>query len=147
MAIEVRPRTIAEYGVKNITLLKYPVFVTCSFLMALSPFTQAQDVDFEQSNCTIIYSLQGAANQYFNEEIEQLNQSIVRQSVLFIDLNHWQKPLPHLKVSGRTRNQLRQKFQLPKAINQTVVINGQGDLISRYSGSITLVNALLDCQN
>jgi len=128
-------------------LLKYAVFVTCSFLLVFSAFTEAQKVDFTQSNCTIIYSLHGSANQYFNDEIAQLRQSITQQSVVFIDLNHWQKSLPHLKVSGRARNQLRQKFQLPKAINQTVVIDGQGDLISRYSGSVTLVNALLDCQN
>jgi hypothetical protein len=115
--------------------------------MALPPFIKAQDVDFEQSNCTIIYSLHGAANQYFNNEIAQLSQSINQISVVFIDLNHWQKPFPHIKVSGRTRNQLRQKYQLPKAINQTVVINSQGDLISRYSGAVSLVNALLDCQN
>lgn len=124
----------------------YAACITCSLIMALSTYSTAQDVDFEQSSCTIIYSLNGAAHQYFNAEIEQLNQSITRQSVLFIDLNHWDKSDPHMKVSGRTRNLLREKYQLPSNINQTVVINHRGELISRYSGAVTLVNSLLDCQ-
>ena len=124
----------------------YAAGIICGLIMALSPYSTAQDVDFEQSSCTIIYSLNGAAHQYFNDEIKQLNQSIVRQSVLFIDLNHWQKSKPHMKVSGRTRNLLREKYQLPSNINQTVVINHRGELISRHSGAVTLVNSLLDCQ-
>ena len=115
-------------------------------LLALIPHSSiAQDALFTQANCTIVYSLKHSADKYFNDEITQLKTQIDKQNIHFIDLNNWGKPSPHLEVSGRLRNQLRQQFDLAKSVNHAVVVNKQGQVISRYSGSVTLVNALMDC--
>jgi hypothetical protein len=105
----------------------------------------AQETIFAASSCTIIYSLKRSANKYFNDEISQLKVQIDNQNIHFIDLNNWNKMSPHVEVSGRLRNQLRQQYDLASGINQAIVINNKGQILSRYSGSVTLVNALIDC--
>ena len=105
----------------------------------------AQETIFAASSCTIIYSLKRSANKYFNDEISQLKAQIDKQNIHFIDLNNWNKMSPHVEVSGRLRNQLRQQYDLASGINQAIVINNKGQILSRYSGSVTLVNALIDC--
>ena len=114
--------------------------------MALIPYTSiAQETVFTQASCTIVYSLKRSADKYFNDEITQLNAQINNKNIHFIDLNSWRKSPPHIEISGRYRNQLRQKYGLIKGVNQAVVVNKQGQMIRRYSGSVTLVNALIDC--
>jgi hypothetical protein len=111
------------------------------------PYTSiAQESVFTQANCTIVYSLKRSADKYFNDEIAQLSVQINRKSIQFIDLNNWRKIPPHVEVSGRERHKIRQRYELPKGINQAIVLNQNGILISRYTGSVTLVNALLDCR-
>ncbi len=116
-----------------------------ALLLLLSSAVVAQGTLFSQANCTIIYSLEGWADKQFNDDMQQLKPQLHKQSVQFIDLNHWRQSAPHLKVSGRARNQLRQEYSLTRELNQTVIIGHQGRLIQRYSGSISLVNALFDC--
>jgi hypothetical protein len=112
-----------------------------------SSFTQANEWLFDQANCTIIYSLKPSADRYFNQEIEQLNGLIQKRKITFIDLNSWRNTIPHKEISGRQRNQIRKMFNLPKHTNQALVFNQKGQQINQHSGSVTLVNALLDCQN
>lgn len=112
-----------------------------------STFSQANEWLFEQANCTIIYSLKPAADRYFNQEIEQLNRLIQKRKITFIDLNSWRNTPPHKEISGRQRNQIRKMFNLPKHSNQALVFNQKGQLINQHSGSISLVNALLDCES
>jgi hypothetical protein len=115
-------------------------------LMALIPFKGiAQDQLFSQANCTIVYSLKRSANQYFNDEIAQLKAQISKQNIHFIDLNNWGKTQPHIEVSGRLRNQLRQQYDLASGVNHAILLNTKGQILSRYSGSVTLVNVLIDC--
>lgn len=115
-------------------------------LLALIPYSGiARETLFTQGNCTIVYSLQRSADKYFNHEIAQLSTQINRKNIRFIDLNNWGKGPPHIEISGRVRHQLRQQFQLIEGVNQSVLVDDQGKMISRYSGSVTLVNALLDC--
>jgi hypothetical protein len=92
-----------------------------------------------------VYSLERSADKYFNDEIDQLKVQINKHNIHFIDLNNWGKTQPHIEVSGRLRNQLRQQYDLASGINQAIVINNKGQILSRYSGSVTLVNALIDC--
>lgn len=128
------------------TLRIYSLSIILS-LLALIPYTGiAQDSLLTQANCTIVYSLERSANKYFNDEITQLSAQINRQNIHFIDLNNWGKATPHVEVSGRFRNQLREQFNLDKSLNHAVLLNKNGTLISRYTGSVTLVNALLDCR-
>jgi hypothetical protein len=112
-----------------------------------SSFVQANEWLFGQANCTVIYSLKPAADKYFNQEIKQLKGFVNKQDVVFIDLNSWRNTLPHKEISGRQRNQIRKIFNLPKHANQALIFNKEGRLLNRYSGSVTLVNALLDCQD
>lgn len=115
-------------------------------LLALMPHSGiARETLFAQANCTIVYSLQRSADKYFNDEIAQLSTQINRKNIRFIDLNNWGKESPHIEVSGRVRHQLRQQFQLIEGVNQSVLVDDQGKMVSRYSGSVTLVDALLDC--
>lgn len=123
----------------------YLASIILSLLALIPHISIAQDALFTQANCTIVYSLKHSADKYFNDEITQLSAQINRKNIYFIDLNHWGKSSPHLEISGRQRNQLRQQFDLAKNINQAVLVNNQGQVISRYSGSVTVVNALLDC--
>jgi hypothetical protein len=114
--------------------------------LGLIPHTSiAQEAVFTQAHCTIVYSLKRSADKYFNDEITQLSTQISKNNIHFIDLNNWRKTLPHIEISGRFRNQLRRQYDLASNINQAIVVNKQGDLLSRYSGSVTLVNALIDC--
>lgn len=92
-----------------------------------------------------MYSLKRSADKYFNDEIAQLSVQISRKNIRFIDLNNWGKVPPHVDVSGRFRHQLREQYSLEKGINQAVVVDSHGQLLNRYSGSVTLVNALIDC--
>lgn len=124
------------------------IFLTCIILslLALIPHTSiAQEKVFTQASCTIVYSLKRSADKYFNDEIVQLETQINKHNIQFIDLNHWGKTLPHVEVSGRFRNQLRQQYDLSRGVNQAIVVNKQGQIMNRYTGSVTLVNALMDC--
>tara|TARA_R110002167_G_scaffold346783_1_gene557527 strand:- start:428 stop:766 length:339 start_codon:yes stop_codon:yes gene_type:complete len=110
------------------------------------PYTGiAQDSFFTQANCTIVYSLERSADKYFNDEITQLSAPISRMNIHFIDLNNWGKASPHIEISGRLRNQLREQYNLDKSLNQAVLVDKHGQMLNRYSGSVTLVNALIDC--
>jgi hypothetical protein len=100
---------------------------------------------FTQAHCTIMYSLKRSADKEFNDEITQLMTQINKKNIQFFDLNHWGKTPPHIGISGRSRNQFRQYFAMQKGVDQMIVVNKQGKILKRYSGSVTLVNALLDC--
>jgi hypothetical protein len=116
-----------------------------SFLV-VNPFpAPAQETIFAASTCTIIYSLKRSADTYFNDEIAQLSSQLIKKDIHFIDLNNWRKTPPHFEISGRFRNQLRQQYDLTKGVNQPVLVNQKGQVLSRYAGSVTLVNALIDC--
>lgn len=124
------------------------IFSACIILSVLAMQAHssfAQKKLLTQASCTIVYSLQRSANEYLNDEISQLKGQIEKQNIHFIDLNNWGKTPPHLDLSGRLRNQLRQQYDLPSNINQAIVLNKNGKLISRFTGSVTLVNAMLDC--
>lgn len=129
----------------NNTLRIYLASIIFSLLVLVPHTCIAQDAVFTQASCTVVYSLKRTANRYFNEEIAQLGMQIDRQNIHFIDLNNWGKASPHIEVSGRMRNQLRQQYDLKKSINQAIVVNSSGEVIQRYTGSVTLVSALLDC--
>jgi hypothetical protein len=130
----------------NNTLRIYSASILLS-LLALIPHTSfAQETLFSEAKCTIVYSLERSAEQYFNNEIAQLIVPINHKNIRFIDLNNWGKTPPHVEVSGRLRNQLRQQYALKKGVNQAVLVNDQGEVLSRYSSSVTLVNALIDCR-
>ncbi|MCF2949043.1 hypothetical protein L0668_13055 [Paraglaciecola aquimarina] len=111
-----------------------------------SRFLQANEWLFADANCTIIYSLKPAADLYLNKEIKTLDRLIQRRKVVFIDLNLWRDTAPHKEISGRQRHQIRSLFNLPKNSNQALIFNQKGQLIGRHSGSVTLVNMLIDCQ-
>lgn len=131
---------------RGITILStYVARLLCSLCVLVSSVTYAQQLRFQQANCTIIYSLKRSADTYFNQEIQQLAAQIDKHDVRFIDLNHWRKDSPHIEVSGRVRNQIRQQFGLVSQANQAILLNNSGEVIQRYTGSVTLVNALLDC--
>jgi hypothetical protein len=93
-----------------------------------------------------VYSLKRSADKYFNDEISQLHAQINKKNIQLIDLNNWRKTPPHIEISGRLRNLLRKQFNLAKAVNQAIILNSKGQLLSRYTGSVTLVNALLECR-
>jgi len=127
---------------------KLRIFAACILLSLLSLITHtsiAQEKLFTQASCTIVYSLKRSANKYFNDEISQLKAQINKHNIHFIDLNSWNKMSPHVEVSGRLRNQIRQQYDLESNMNQAIVVNKQGHILSRYNGSVTLVNALIDC--
>jgi hypothetical protein len=92
-----------------------------------------------------VYSLKRSADEELNDDIAELITQINQKSIQFVDLNNWRRTPPHIEVSGRFRNQFRQQFAMKKGVNQVIVLDKQGKMLSRYSGSITLVNALLDC--
>jgi hypothetical protein len=79
---------------------------------------------FTQAHCTIVYSLKRSADKEFNDEITQLMTQVNKKNIQFADLNH---------------------YAMQKGIDQMVVVNKKGKILRRYSGSVTLVNALLDC--
>lgn len=130
----------------NNTLRIYSASIMLSLLMLMPHTSFTQETIFTQANCTIVYSLERSADKYFNNEITQLSVQIDKKNIHFIDLNSWSKTPPHLDVSGRLRNQLRQLYGLKKDINQAVLVNNQGEMLNRYNGSVTLVNALIDCR-
>lgn len=116
------------------------------FLLEFTPtIVTAKEGVFSNANCTIVYSLKRSADKYFNDEISQLQTQIKEQKIQFIDLNNWRKLAPHIEISGRYRNLLRHQYDLPKNMNQAIVIDSKGQELSRYSGSVTLVNGLMDC--
>jgi hypothetical protein len=116
-------------------------------LLAFIPYKSiAQKAVFTQAKCTIVYSLKRSADKYFNDEISQLHAQINKKNIQLIDLNNWRKTPPHIEISGRFRHQLRKQFDLAKAVNQAIILNNRGQVLSRYTGSVTLVNALLDCR-
>jgi hypothetical protein len=97
--------------------------------------------------CTVIYSLQRNAQDYFVDEVAQLSDRLKQQDIHLIDLNNWFDQAPYLRVSGRERSILREQYQLPANINQAIVVDPSGKEVSRYTGSVTLVSALLACPN
>ncbi|MDU0353599.1 hypothetical protein RS130_06365 [Paraglaciecola aquimarina] len=117
-------------------------------LLILSVSTTAQEnrLLLANANCTVVYSLTRTADNFFVDEIAQLQSQIDQHNVVFIDLNNWRNAYPHIEITGRQRNQIRALFNLPKNLNQTVIFDKEGQLINRHIGSVTLVNALLDCQ-
>lgn len=116
-------------------------------LWLLIPHTSnAQETVFSHASCTIIYSLERSADKYFNDGVEQLSNQINKKNIHFIDLNNWGKAPPYLEVSGRFRNQLRKQYGLKKGINHVVIVDEQGQELIRYTGSVTLVEALLNCR-
>jgi hypothetical protein len=127
------------------TLRIFLASIILSLLVLIPHPSIAQEKVFTQASCTIVYSLKRSADKYFNDEIVQLETQINKHNIQFIDLNHWGKTLPHVEVSGRFRNQLRQQYDLSRGVNQAIVVNKQGQIMNRYTGSVTLVNALMDC--
>jgi hypothetical protein len=132
-------------GVNN-TLRIYSASIILSLLALIPHKSFAQERVFTQANCTIVYSLERSAYKYFNSEIDQLRVQLNEKNIHLIDLNNWGNTPPHLNVSGRLRNQLRQQYDLKKGINQAVLVNEEGKMLNRYNGSVTLVNALIDCR-
>ncbi len=121
-----------------------------SILLIIISFATSASQDkllFADANCTIIYSLKHSANSDFSQDIALLEREITKQNVALIDLNNWQKLPPHIQLNGRQRNQIRTTFDLPKDTNQAIVFNIKGQLVSRRTGSVALVNALLDCKS
>ena len=105
----------------------------------------AQKVLFTGAHCTIVYSLNRYQDKDFNDEINQLSAQINMKNIQLADLNNWRKSPPHVEISGRFRNQFRQHYAMQKGVSQVLVLNEKGKVLNRYSGSVTLVNALLDC--
>jgi hypothetical protein len=124
----------------------YSASIISCLLALISHTSIAQKAVFTQANCTIVYSLKRSADKYFNDEISQLHAQINKKNIQLIDLNNWRKTPPHIEISGRLRNLLRKQFNLAKAVNQAIILNSKGQLLSRYTGSVTLVNALLECR-
>lgn len=102
-----------------------------------------------QANCTVIFALHDNAHSYFVDEARQLHTALLRQDIALLDLNHWQADAqpPFISASGRQRHLLRQQYQIQDAANQAVVIDRNGQQISRHVGSVTLVSAILNCPN
>ena len=123
----------------------YSACIILSLLVLISHPSMAKKTLFTQAHCTIMYSLKRSADKEFNDEITQLMTQINKKNIQFVDLNHWDKTPPHIEISGRSRNQFRQYFAMQKGVDQMIVVNKQGKILKRYSGSVTLVNALLDC--
>lgn len=132
-------------GVQKIVRAKAIVLMLLMFTH--SKFAVANEWLFSEANCTVIYSLKPDADRYFNQEIDQLQTLVLQRNIKFIDLNSWRNSSPHKEISGRQRNQIRNLFNLPKHTNQALIFNQKGQLIRRHSGSVTLVNALIDCQS
>jgi len=127
------------------TLRIYSASIILSLLVLIPHPSIAQETLYAQANCTIVYSLKRSADRYFNDEINQLSEQINRKNIHFIDLNNWRETSPHLDISGRLRQQLRQQYDLAKGVNQAIVLDSKGQILNRYTGSVTLVNALIDC--
>ena len=122
----------------------------CSLILTVLLFMPILEVkgDIEFSpTCTVIYSLQRNAQDYFVDEVAQLSERLKQQDIHLIDLNNWFDQAPYLRVSGRERSLLRDYYQLPANINQAIVVDPSGNEISRFTGSVTLVSALLACPN
>lgn len=137
---------LSNSQVKGNNSLRISATVILLLISVYSSMTNASEWLFERANCTIIYSLKPLTNQYFDQEINQLSALIQKQNVVFIDLNSWRDTPPYKVISGRKRNQIRKLFDLPKHTNQALIFNQKGELMNSYIGSVTLVNALLDCQ-
>jgi len=122
----------------------------CSLILTVllcMPVLQVKaDIEFSPT-CTVIYSLQRNAQDYFVDEVAQLSDQLKQQDIHLIDLNNWFDQAPYLRVSGRERSILREQYQLPANINQAIVVDPSGKEVSRYTGSVTLVSALLTCPN
>jgi len=129
----------------NNRLRIYSACIILCLLVLISHPSMAKKTLFTQAHCTIVYSLKRSADKEFNDEITQLMTQINKKNIQFFDLNHWGKTPPHIGISGRSRNQFRQYFAMQKGVDQMIVVNKQGKILKRYSGSVTLVNALLDC--
>lgn len=122
----------------------------CSLILTVllyMPFLKVKgDIAFSPT-CTVIYSLQRNAQDFFVDEVAQLSERLKQQDIHLIDLNNWFDQAPYLRVSGRERSLLRDYYQLPANINQAIVVDPSGNEISRFTGSVTLVSALLACPN
>lgn len=122
--------------------MRFRLVLTIVFL--LCPWGARADYP-AKAYCTMIYSLQGNAQSYFIEEVEQLKIDLLRHDIALVDLNNWLKQPPFLSISGRERRALRQQYQIPSETNQLVVIDNKGQEIARFTGSVTLVTAILAC--
>jgi hypothetical protein len=129
----------------NNRLRIYSASIILSLLVLIPHTSMAKKTLFTQAHCTIVYSLKRSADEELNDDIAELITQINQKNIQFVDLNNWRRTPPHIEVSGRFRNQFRQQFAMKKGVNQVIVLDKQGKMLSRYSGSITLVNALLDC--
>lgn len=98
------------------------------------------------ANCTIVYSLTPSSDKDFIAEVSTLSYQLSRQNVTLIDLNSRRNHSLHKVVSGRQKKLLREKLDIPKYTNQVVVLDRNGRIIKRYTGSVTLVSPLLDCK-
>lgn len=96
-------------------------------------------------SCLLIYSLQRSALDYVVEEAQQLNAELKRHNIALIDLNNWFQQAPYIAMSGREKRLLREQYQLPANQNQLIVIDDKGRELARFTGSVTLVSALLSC--
>lgn len=122
----------------------------CSLILTVllyMPVLQVKAYIEFSPTCTVIYSLQRNAQDYFVDEVAQLSDRLKQQDIHLIDLNNWFDQAPYLRVSGRERSILREQYQLPANINQAIVVDPSGKEVSRYTGSVTLVSALLACPN
>lgn len=120
----------------------------CSLILTVllcMPVLEAEaDIEFSPT-CTIIYSLQRNAQEYLIEEVSQLSEQLNLHNIHLIDLNNWFYQTPYLRVSGRERSVIRERYQLPADINQAIVLDSSGKEVSRHTGSVTLVVAILTC--
>ena len=115
------------------------------FVLLCTPFLQLKAAVELSPACTVIYSLQRSAQQYFIDETTSLSEQLIQQNIGLIDLNNWYERPPFVAISGRERSQLREQYQLPVNQNQAVVVDSNGREISRITGSVTLVDAILSC--
>lgn len=121
------------------------VFWLYFFLIAALP-TSAQEAQFERFRCNIVFALDGLAYQSFSAEVEQLAPHLIRKNISLIDLNHWQEGALFQNISGRQRAKLRVLLELPRGINQAVLVNKKGRIMTRHRGSANLIDMLLVCQ-
>lgn len=117
-------------------------------LFFISHFSVAQDTKwtFSDAKCTIIYSLKHSANASFNAQANRLSHQLKRQNAQLINLNAWQPTPQHKTISGRDKNLIRQQLDLPIHANQVLIFDRKANLLNRRTGTVTLVDALMDCR-
>jgi hypothetical protein len=114
-------------------------------VLLCSTITYAQEQKFALAKCTIVSSLGRSANQYFAEQVAQLDVHLVRKNIRIIDLNNWHDNPPYLRVSGRERAKLRTRLSLPSNVNQAILLDERNQVLKRFSGTVNLVDVILSC--